>query len=147
MVKSKYLISLVFIGIISGCGFHPPYKNDSINAYITGQSNSQLATKLSRRFNNSLKPSLTVQITSESKRTNTGSFDSNGKESGYNLVYSALIKVFDSADNQIFEKEYTTTTYIKKLSSSQADRGQIEKTFERLTDSVVRKFIRQINRL
>jgi outer membrane lipopolysaccharide assembly protein LptE/RlpB len=147
MIKSKLLISLLFISIIGGCGFHTPYKNKSINATITGQTQSILAKKITQRLNRDIPSTLTVEIISETKRQDAGSYNSNGTESGYNLTYSAPIKVYDKDQKLLLDKSFSANTYLRKLTSSQADRIQIEEAYEKLSDSIVRKFIRQLNRL
>ena len=147
MIKSKLLISLLFISIIGGCGFHTPYKFETINVELVGQTQSNIAKKITQRLNQDIAPTLIADILSETKRQDSGSFNNNGTTLGYTLTYSVLIKVYNKNQKLILDKLFSANTYLRKLTSSQADRIQIEEAYEKLSDSIVRKFIRQLNRL
>ena len=147
MIKTKLLISLLLLSIIGGCGFHMPYKNKSINVNIIDQTRSIIASKISQNIDPDITPLMTVKILSETKRQDIGSYDSNGKESGYILNYSVKIQVYDKDNNLSLEKIFSSQKFLRKMESSQANTIQINDTYEKLINSVVKKLLRQLNRL
>jgi len=147
MMKTKLLISLLLLSIIGGCGFHMPYKNKSINVNIIDETRSIIASKISQNIDPDLTPLMTVKILSETKRQDIGSYDSNGKESGYILNYSVKVQVYDKDNNLSLEKIFSSQKFLRKMESSQANTIQINDTYEKLINSVVRKLLRQLNRL
>ena len=147
MIKTKLLISLLLLSIIGGCGFHMPYKNKSINVNIIDETRSIIASKISQNIDPNITPLMTVKILSETKRQDIGSYDSNGKESGYILNYSVKVQVYDKDNNLSLEKLFSSQKFLRKMESSQANTIQINDTYEKLINSVVKKLLRQLNRL
>jgi len=147
MIKTKLLISLLLLSIIGGCGFHMPYKNKSINVNIIDETRSIIASKISQNIDPDITPLMTVKILSETKRQDIGSYDSNGKESGYILNYSVKVQVYDKDNNLSLEKLFSSQKFLRKMESSQANTIQINDTYEKLINSVVKKLLRQLNRL
>ena len=147
MMKTKLLISLLLLTIIGGCGFHMPYKNKSINVNIIDETRSIIASKISQNIDPDLTPLMTVKILSETKRQDIGSYDSNGKESGYILNYSVKVQAYDKDNNLSLDKIFSSKKFLRKIESSQANTIQINDTYEKLINSVVKKLLRQLNRL
>ena len=147
MIRTKLLISLLLLSIIGGCGFHMPYKNKSINVNIIDETRSIIASKISQNIDPDITPLMTVKILSETKRQDIGSYHSNGKESGYILNYSVKVQVFDKDVNLTLEKIFSSKKFLRKMESSQANTIQINDTYEKLINSVVKKLLRQLNRL
>jgi len=147
MIRTKLLISLLLLSIIGGCGFHMPYKNKSINVNIIDETRSIIASKISQNIDPDITPLMTVKILSETKRQDIGSYDSNGKESGYILNYSVKVQVYDKDNNLSLEKLFSSQKFLRKMESSQANTIQINDTYEKLINSVVKKLLRQLNRL
>ena len=147
MMKTKLLISLLLLSIIGGCGFHMPYKNKSINVNIIDETRSIIASKISQNIDPDLTPLMTVKILSETKRQDIGSYDSNGKESGYILNYSVKVQVYDKENNLSLDKIFSSKKFLRKMESSQANTIQINDTYEKLINSVVKKLLRQLNQL
>ena len=147
MIKTKLLISLLLLSIIGGCGFHMPYKNKSINVNIIDETRSIIASKISQNIDPNITPLMTVKILSETKQQDIGSYDSNGKESGYILNYSVKVQVYDKDNNLSLEKLFSSQKFLRKMESSQANTIQINDTYEKLINSVVKKLLRQLNRL
>ena len=147
MMKTKLLISLLLLSIIGGCGFHMPYKNKSINVNIIDETRSIIASKISQNIDPDLTPLMTVKILSETKRQDIGSYDSNGKESGYILNYSVKVQAYDKENNLSLDKIFSSKKFLRKMESSQANTIQINDTYEKLINSVVKKILRQLNRL
>ena len=147
MIKTKLLISLLLLSIIGGCGFHMPYKNKSINVNIIDETRSIIASKISQNIDPNITPLMTVKILSETKQQDIGSYDSNGKESGYILNYSVKVQAYDKDNNLSLEKLFSSQKFLRKMESSQANTIQINDTYEKLINSVVKKLLRQLNRL
>ena len=147
MMKTKLLISLLLLSIIGGCGFHMPYKNKSINVKIIDETRSIIASKISQNIDPDLTPLMTVKILSETKRQDIGSYDSNGKESGYILNYSVKVQAYDKDNNLSLDKIFSSKKFLRKIESSQANTIQINDTYEKLINSVVKKLLRQLNQL
>ena len=147
MIKTKLLISLLLLSIIGGCGFHMPYKNKSINVNIIDETRSIIASKISQNIDPDLTPLMTVKILSETKQQDIGSYDSNGKESGYILNYSVKVQAYDKKNNLSLDKIFSSKKFLRKMESSQANTIQINDTYEKLINSVVKKLLRQLNRL
>jgi len=147
MIRTKLLISLLLLSIIGGCGFHMPYKNKSINVNIIDETRSIIASKISQNIDPDLTPLMTVKILSETKRQDIGSYDSNGKESGYILNYSVKVQVYDKENNLSLDKIFSSKKFLRKMESSQANTIQINDTYEKLINSVVKKILRQLNQL
>jgi len=147
MMKTKLLISLLLLSIIGGCGFHMPYKNKSINVNIIDETRSIIASKISQNIDPDLTPLMTVKILSETKRQDIGSYDSNGKESGYILNYSVKVQAYDKDNNLSLDKIFSSKKFLRKIEFSQANTIQINDTFEKLINSVVKKILRQLNQL
>ena len=147
MIRTKLLISLLLLSIIGGCGFHMPYKNKSINVNIIDETRSIIASKISQNIDPNITPLMTVKILSETKQQDIGSYDSNGKESGYILNYSVKVQVYDKDNNLSLEKLFSSQKFLRKMESSQANTIQINDTYEKLINSVVKKLLRQLNRL
>ena len=146
-MKTKLLISLLLLSIIGGCGFHMPYKNKSINVNIIDETRSIIASKISQNIDPDLTPLMTVKILSETKRQDIGSYDSNGKESGYILNYSVKVQAYDKDNNLSLDKIFSSKKFLRKIESSQANTIQINDTYEKLINSVVKKLLRQLNQL
>ena len=147
MIRTKLLISLLLLSIIGGCGFHMPYKNKSINVNIIDETRSIIASKISQNIDPDLTPLMTVKILSETKRQDIGSYDSNGKESGYILNYSVKVQAYDKKNNLSLDKIFSSKKFLRKMESSQANTIQINDTYEKLINSVVKKILRQLNQL
>ena len=147
MIRTKLLISLLLLSIIGGCGFHMPYKNKSINVNIIDETRSIIASKISQNIDPELTPLMTVKILSETKRQDIGSYDSNGKESGYILNYSVKVQAYDKENNLSLDKIFSSKKFLRKMESSQANTIQINDTYEKLINSVVKKLLRQLNQL
>jgi len=147
MIKTKLLISLLLLSIIGGCGFHMPYKNKSINVNIIDETRSIIASKISQNIDPDITPLMTVKILSETKRQDIGSYHSNGKESGYILNYSVKVQVFDKDVNLTLEKIFSSKKFLRKMESSQANTIQINDTYEKLINSVVKKLLRHLYQL
>jgi len=147
MIRTKLLISLLLLSIIGGCGFHMPYKNKSINVNIIDETRSIIASKISQNIDPDLTPLMTVKILSETKRQDIGSYDSNGKESGYILNYSVKVQAYDKDNNLSLDKIFSSKKFLRKIESSQANTIQINDTYEKLINSVVKKLLRQLNQL
>ena len=147
MIRTKLLISLLLLSIIGGCGFHMPYKNKSINVNIIDETRSIIASKISQNIDPDLTPLMTVKILSETKQQDIGSYDSNGKESGYILNYSVKVQVYDKENNLSLDKIFSSKKFLRKMESYQANTIQINDTYEKLINSVVKKIFRQLNQL
>ena len=147
MIKTKLLISLLLLSIIGGCGFHMPYKNKSINVNIIDETRSIIASKISQNIDPNITPLMTVKILSETKQQDIGSYDSNGKESGYILNYSVKVQVYDKDNNLSLEKIFSSKKFLRKMESSQANTIQINDTYEKLINSVVKKLLRHLYQL
>ena len=147
MIKTKLLISLLLLSIIGGCGFHMPYKNKSINVNIIDETRSIIASKISQNIDPNITPLMTVKILSETKQQDIGSYDSNGKESGYILNYSVKVQVYDKDNNLSLEKLFSSQKFLRKMESSQANTIQINDTYEKLINSVVKKILRHLYQL
>jgi len=147
MIKTKLLISLLLLSIIGGCGFHMPYKNKSINVNIIDETRSIIASKISQNIDPNITPLMTVKILSETKQQDIGSYDSNGKESGYILNYSVKVQVYDKDNNLSLEKIFSSKKFLRKMESSQANTIQINDTYEKLINSVVKKILRHLYQL
>jgi len=147
MIRTKLLISLLLLTIIGGCGFHMPYKNKSINVNIIDETRSIIASKISQNIDPDLTPLMTVKILSETKRQDIGSYDSNGKESGYILNYSVKVQAYDKDNNLSLDKIFSSKKFLRKIEFSQANTIQINDTYEKLINSVVKKLLRQLNQL
>ena len=147
MIKTKLLISFLLLSIIGGCGFHMPYKNKSINVNIIDETRSIIASKISQNIDPNITPLMTVKILSETKQQDIGSYDSNGKESGYILNYSVKVQVYDKDNNLSLEKLFSSQKFLRKMESSQANTIQINDTYEKLINSVVKKILRHLYQL
>ena len=147
MIKTKLLISFLLLSIIGGCGFHMPYKNKSINVNIIDETRSIIASKISQNIDPNITPLMTVKILSETKQQDIGSYDSNGKESGYILNYSVKVQVYDKDNNLSLEKIFSSKKFLRKMESSQANTIQINDTYEKLINSVVKKILRHLYQL
>jgi len=147
MIRTKLLISLLLLSIIGGCGFHMPYKNKSINVNIIDETRSIIASKISQNIDPDLTPLMTVKILSETKRQDIGSYDSNGKESGYILNYSVKVQAYDKKNNLSLDKIFSSKKFLRKMESSQANTIQINDTYEKLINSVVKKILRHLYQL
>ena len=147
MIKTKLLISLLLLSIIGGCGFHMPYKNKSINVNIIDETRSIIASKISQNIDPNITPLMTVKILSETKQQDIGSYDSNGKESGYILNYSVKVQVYDKDNNLSLDKIFSSKKFLRKMESSQANTIQINDTYEKLINSVVKKILRHLYQL
>jgi len=135
------------LSIIGGCGFHMPYKNKSINVNIIDETRSIIASKISQNIDPNITPLMTVKILSETKQQDIGSYDSNGKESGYILNYSVKVQVYDKDNNLSLEKIFSSKKFLRKMESSQANTIQINDTYEKLINSVVKKILRHLYQL
>jgi len=138
---------LLLLSIIGGCGFHMPYKNKSINVNIIDETRSIIASKISQNIDPNITPLMTVKILSETKQQDIGSYDSNGKESGYILNYSVKVQVYDKDNNLSLEKIFSSKKFLRKMESSQANTIQINDTYEKLINSVVKKILRHLYQL
>jgi len=147
MNKFNSILLIFYISIIGGCGFHTPYINTAINADIISKSDSLLAEKLRKRFNSSLVPSFTIELSNENNEEIVATYDSSGAISGYNYVSSVQIKVLNSVKEIVVQKDFKSTIYSKKLASNQSNQNQKNAIYSRLADNIVRKFLRILNKL
>jgi len=145
MLKKISLVLALSLSIIGGCGFHTPLKSETINVIINSNSHSRFAGQLSPRLNKLAKPSLQIDIIKETTRKDITSFDTSGSDSGYNLTYTLEIQFKDMDGNDISKKIYSANRSHTQLISAQADNLQIEESYSKLSASVARKVLRELN--
>ena len=147
MKKINILALLIITSLISGCGFHTPYKKSALNAYIVSDNNNIFAKELSKRFDKNLNKRLVVHIGQESAKKQTASYNSSGKTSSYTISVSVPVKVFDLDKKLLFSKNMSASSHLGKMNSNQADRLQVDETYTQLRQTIIKKLIRRLNRL
>jgi len=146
MNRLRLLVFTILFGIIGGCGFHLVQKNMAINAEIIANEDSIFANKLKKKLNENISHRLKVHVLKERKSEDISSYSATGSQTGSNLIYTVDLNILD-LQGQILSKEtLSANMLVRKLSSPQAERIQIDETYEKLADSIVRKLIRKLMR-
>ncbi len=148
MLKINLITAIIITTLLSSCGFHTPYKNSSINAFITSDKNNLFADELKKRFNQEAPQTLTIKIDSEGQNKQTSSYSSDGKTSGYTLSLNIPVKVISSDNKLLLSQDLTASTHLSKITSStQADRLQTEESYTQLRNTIIKKLLRRLSKL
>ncbi len=147
MSKTTLLITLLITTLLSSCGFHTPTKNVALNAVVNSNDNNQFAKELNKRFDQDLTQSLIIHIGSEVQKKQTASYTSDNKASSYTLSLNVPVKVFDNNRNLLLSQDLGARTNLSKMSSTQADRLQIEESYAQLRNTIIKKLLRRLNKL
>ncbi len=147
MSKISFLSIIIVSLLLSSCGFHTPYKNSPLNASITANDNNTFATELKKRFNSEALQHLSVQINDEVRKKQTASYKSDGKTNSYTLSLSVPVKVFNKNNKLLFSQTLSASTHLSKMSNTQADRLQIEESYEQLRNTIIKKLLRRLSKL
>ena len=143
MMKIRLILTLIVTLGLSSCGFHTPYKNAPINAHISSADNNLFTQALVQRFDENASKKLSITIGAESTRQQTSSYTSAGKDGSYTLTLSVPISI-QQRDKVLFLQTLSASKHISKMSSSQADRLQIEQTYTQLRNNLVKQLLRKL---
>ncbi len=146
MSKTTLLITLLITSLLSSCGFHTPTKNIALNAVVNSNDNNNFTKELVKRFDQNLAQSLIIHIGSEVQKKQTASYTTDNKASSYTLSLSIPIKVFDNNRNLLLSQDLSARTNLTKMSSTQADRLQIEESYTQLRNTIIKKLLRRLNK-
>ncbi|WXU00061.1 MAG: LPS-assembly lipoprotein LptE [Catillopecten margaritatus gill symbiont] len=145
MSKINLLSILLISSLLSACGFHTPNNAISLNASITGKSDSAFATELTKHFNAKAKQSLIIQIGEEVQKQQATAYSGN-VASSYTLMLSVPIKISRDKKN-LLSTTLTASTTISEISTSQADRLKINANYAQLRKRLVTNLLRRLKAL
>ncbi len=147
MKKIKLLVTLITVAMLSSCGFHTPYKNLAVNANIVTSGDNIFANELKKKFDQDLAQNLTIEIGAEKQTKQTSSYTSAGKANSYTLGISVDVKVTNRKNELLLSQELSANKHLSKMSSSQADRLQIEQAYSQIRSSIIKKLLRRLSKL
>jgi LPS-assembly lipoprotein len=149
MSKTNLLSIIIISGLLSACGFHVPKNDASINASLTGNTNSIFITEFKKHLDANAKPSLQLKIGNEVQRNQTTTYKKNGDSNSYTLTLSVPIKVFRGKKALLSKTLIASTTIatVGETPKSQANTLQIKRSFAQLRKTVVTKLLRILQHL
>ena len=147
MIKSKLLISLLFISIIGGCGFHTPYKNESINAKLITAKENEFTSSLMSLINVQERPKYIISVGNEKITKTLSGYSSNGISSNYNISLSIPIKVQNLSKKVLLDENFTGSSFVKKPQSRQAESLLIKDKLSQMRRMILKRVMRKINTL
>lgn len=147
MSKINFL-SIFFLSIfLSSCGFHAPYKSSDINASVSSNENNLFASSLVKRFKSNSDESFNINIEDERKTKQNSSFNSSGTLARYNLSISVNVEIYNKENVLLIKEDLKASSYHNALSSTQADKLQIEEAYSNLRENLIKQLLRRMYRL
>lgn len=147
MSKINLSVLIITTALLSSCGFHTPIKNTPLNASIVSEKSNAFASELQTRFNQSANQNLTIQIGSEVQKQQTSSYTSGNAINSYTLSLSVPVKVYSADQKLLLAQDLKASLHLSKITSSQADRLQIEESYTQLRNTLIKKLIRRLSKL
>ena len=147
MSKINLSVLIITTALLSSCGFHTPIKNTPLNASIVSEKSNAFASELQTRFNQSANQNLTIQIGSEVQKQQTSSYTSGNTINSYTLSLSVPVKVYSADQKLLLAQDLKASLHLSKITSSQADRLQIEESYAQLRNTLIKKLIRRLSKL
>ncbi len=147
MSKINLSVLIITTALLSSCGFHTPIKNTPLNASIVSEKSNAFASELQTRFNQSANQNLTIQIGSEVQKQQTSSYTSGNTINSYTLSLSVPVKVYSADQKLLLAQDLKASLHLSKITSSQADRLQIEESYTQLRNTLIKKLIRRLSKL
>ncbi|MEJ6559245.1 MAG: hypothetical protein QNL23_03515 [Candidatus Thioglobus sp.] len=147
MSKINLSVLIITAALLSSCGFHTPIKNTPLNATIVSEKSNAFASELKTRFNQSANQNLTIQVGPEVQKQQTSSYTSGNVVNSYTLSLSVPIKVYSANQKLLLAQDLKASLHLSKITSSQADRLQIEESYTQLRNTLIKKLIRRLSKL
>jgi outer membrane lipopolysaccharide assembly protein LptE/RlpB len=147
MSKINLSVLIITAALLSSCGFHTPIKNTPLNASIVSEKSNAFASELKTRFNQSANQNLTIQVGPEVQKQQTSSYTSGNVVNSYTLSLSVPIKVYSVNQKLLLAQDLKASLHLSKITSSQADRLQIEESYTQLRNTLIKKLIRRLSKL
>jgi len=147
MSKINLSVLIITTALLSSCGFHTPIKNTPLNASIVSEKSNAFASELQTRFNQSANQNLTIQIGPEVQKQQTSSYTSGNTINSYTLSLSVPVKVYSADQKLLLAQDLKASLHLSKITSSQADRLQIEESYAQLRNTLIKKLIRRLSKL
>jgi len=147
MSKINLSVLIITTALLSSCGFHTPIKNTPLNASIVSEKSNAFASELQTRFNQSANQNLTIQIGPEVQKQQTSSYTSGNAINSYTLSLSVPVKVYSADQKLLLAQDLKASLHLSKITSSQADRLQIEESYTQLRNTLIKKLIRRLSKL
>lgn len=147
MSKINLSVLIITTALLSSCGFHTPIKNTPLNASIISEKSNVFASELQTRFNQNANQNLTIQIGPEVQKQQTSSYTSGNVVNSYTLNLSVPIKVYSVNQKLLLAQDLKASLHLSKITSSQADRLQIEESYTQLRNTLIKKLIRRLSKL
>lgn len=147
MSKINLSVLIITTALLSSCGFHTPIKNTPLNATIVSEKSNAFASELKTRFNQSANQNLTIQVGPEVQKQQTSSYTSGNVVNSYTLSLSVPIKVYSANQKLLLAQDLKASLHLSKITSSQADRLQIEESYTQLRNTLIKKLIRRLSKL
>jgi outer membrane lipopolysaccharide assembly protein LptE/RlpB len=147
MSKINLSVLIITAALLSSCGFHTPIKNTPLNASIVSEKSNAFASELKTRFNQSANQNLTIQVGPEVQKQQTSSYTSGNVVNSYTLSLSVPVKVYSVNQKLLLAQDLKASLHLSKITSSQADRLQIEESYTQLRNTLIKKLIRRLSKL
>ena len=147
MSKINLSVLIITAALLSSCGFHTPIKNTPLNATIVSEKSNAFASELKTRFNQSANQNLTIQVGPEVQKQQTSSYTSGNVVNSYTLSLSVPIKVYSANQKLLLAQDLKASLHLSKITSSQANRLQIEESYTQLRNTLIKKLIRRLSKL
>lgn len=147
MSKINLSVLIITTALLSSCGFHTPIKNTPLNASIVSEKSNAFASELQTRFNQSANQNLTIQIGPEVQKQQTSSYTSDSTINSYTLSLSVPVKIYNADQKLLLAQDLKASLHLNKITSSQADRLQIEESYTQLRNTLIKKLIRRLSKL
>jgi outer membrane lipopolysaccharide assembly protein LptE/RlpB len=147
MSKINLSVLIITAALLSSCGFHTPIKNTPLNASIISEKSNVFASELQTRFNQNANQNLTIQIGPEVQKQQTSSYTSGNVVNSYTLSLSVPVKVYNADQKLLLAQDLKASLHLSKITSSQADRLQIEESYTQLRNTLIKKLIRRLSKL
>ena len=147
MSKINLSVLIITAALLSSCGLHTPIKNAPLNASIVSEKSNAFASELKTRFNQSANQNLTIQVGPEVQKQQTSSYTSGNVVNSYTLSLSVPIKVYSANQKLLLAQDLKASLHLSKITSSQADRLQIEESYTQLRNTLIKKLIRRLSKL
>jgi outer membrane lipopolysaccharide assembly protein LptE/RlpB len=143
MQKITILLTALILSLsITSCGFHAPYKSNSVNLEVKGDKD--FARIINRKLNKSLESDLVLKIKNITKNNTNEDFKSNNV-SGYN-VEIIVDFVVNNGNSIIVEDRISASRYLKYYNTG-SNSHQEKKIYKDMQGEIADKIIRRVSKL
>jgi len=135
MIKSKLLISLLIISIISGCEFRNTYNNYPLKYKVSGASENFIVNKLQNISFPDKNSNLTIIVGEPRTDKNDVGYNLSGEATAFNLSMTINVKIIKDS-KILFDKNISRNVIVKKSNKILVDKENEQRAISALNEKI-----------